>query len=398
MGAGPVQAQSDNYALRLDGTDDRGVVPDAESLRPQSLTVEAWVKESSFPQYASVMTKTTTSEWEDGYGLAHYNNDHDINFFVDQWDGHYVTGPLTGSGWSHVAGTYDGSILRLYVNGELADTTHYEGGIDHSDNSLLLGNGEGGYPWAGEVEEVRVWNTARSQQEIQSTMRTTLSGTEPGLVGYWPLNQSVQDRSGTGNDGTVEGAVFVPSTTPFESADNYALQFDGTNVGVEDAGDINTSEREVRTLEAWFRVGDAQVTSRRQVIYEEGGKDDGFNLYVYDGALHVGAWSESNGWGGTWLSTTAIQGGQWHHVALVFDAPNGVLKGYLDGSEFQRATAPTLVSDHQGNIGIGAVRNNSKFEGDGDFSGDGQEFSGRVDDVRVWNRVRSASASFDRGT
>ena len=45
----------------------------------------------------------------------------------------------------------------------------------------------------GIIDEVRIWNVARTQQEIQQYMHQQLTGTEPGLVGYWQFNE------GTGN-------------------------------------------------------------------------------------------------------------------------------------------------------------------------------------------------------
>jgi len=168
-----VRAQtSSNYALQLDGSDDRVVVPDAESLRPQAITIEAWVKESSFPNYASVMTKTSSSSWTDGFGLAHYNGDHDINFFVDEWDGHYVTGTLNGSGWTHVAGTYDGSVLRLYINGELAATQSNlpEDLLQPAPARVgadLRPRYDGEFEFAGRIDDMWLFDRTLTENEIQ---------------------------------------------------------------------------------------------------------------------------------------------------------------------------------------------------------------------------------------
>src|SRR5262249_10068720 len=65
----------------------------------------------------------------------------------------------------------------------------------------------------GRINEVRVWNFARSQGDLQSQMRFPLSGQEPGLVGYWPLHDgtgsSASDGTGHGYNGSLAG-----STTP----------------------------------------------------------------------------------------------------------------------------------------------------------------------------------------
>ena len=62
------------------------------------------------------------------------------------------------------------------------------------------------------LDEVRIWNTARTQQQIQDNMNKELSGDEPGLVGYWKFNEgqgtTVYDNAGN-NHGTIHGATWV---------------------------------------------------------------------------------------------------------------------------------------------------------------------------------------------
>ena len=71
----------------------------------------------------------------------------------------------------------------------------------------------------GEIDEVRVWDRARSQEEIQQMMDTHLVGNEPDLAGYWNFNEdsgnTVTDLSGNGNHGTlINGPTRVSSTFP----------------------------------------------------------------------------------------------------------------------------------------------------------------------------------------
>ena len=66
--------------------------------------------------------------------------------------------------------------------------------------------------WDGQIDEVRIWNIARTQSEIQATIKTTLQGDEPGLVGYWNFDDgTANDLSLNGNHGILLGdAVIVP--------------------------------------------------------------------------------------------------------------------------------------------------------------------------------------------
>ena len=82
------------------------------------------------------------------------------------------------------------------------------------------------------------------------------------------------------NSGSVGGAYT-----------NYAIDFDGNNdyIKINNSGDINTGNNHTqKTIEAWFKVDNKNITSRKQTIYEQGGTVRGLNIYVFDGKLYVG--------------------------------------------------------------------------------------------------------------
>jgi hypothetical protein len=78
--------------------------------------------------------------------------------------------------------------------------------IDNSD--LFIGKGDpefsSGEYFHGVLDEIRLWNVARSPEEIRAAMNTPLTGKEPGLVAYWDFdNDTAKDKSGHGNDGVL---------------------------------------------------------------------------------------------------------------------------------------------------------------------------------------------------
>ena len=121
--------------------------------------------------------------------------------------------------WIHVAGTFeDGSsqnTIRFYVNGEQqrqAQTAVTIGSRASPDDPFAIGalaswGGESGFvPFEGDIGEVRVWSRTLSAEEIRTNMGIELTGTEPGLVGYWNFSELtpdglVPDVTGNGNDG-----------------------------------------------------------------------------------------------------------------------------------------------------------------------------------------------------
>ncbi len=95
--------------------------------------------------------------------------------------------------WTHVALTYDGTDFKVYLNGNLVSSATYPGGLSSSTVNLYLGNkntNQLNRAFEGKMDEVRWWNTVRTEQEISDYMNTTLEGDELGLVSYWQFNES----------------------------------------------------------------------------------------------------------------------------------------------------------------------------------------------------------------
>ena len=227
------------------------------------------------------------------------------------------------------------------------------------------------------------------------------------------FNGSVQENSiaidGTtyNGSGSVGELLVIPPTFPElnetkynnllsdaelyqDSYTNYALKFDGNDdfIKINNSSDINIGSHHTnKTIEAWFKVDNKNITSRKQTIYEQGGTVRGLNIYVFGGSLYVGGWNEPESrWNpGTWLSTNLIQSNTWHHVALTLNGGNSVsnnaFKGYIDGIQFGSGKGSKLWS-HGGDISIGRNRD-TKFHS-GDFNS-ARYFSGHIDEVRLWN-------------
>ena len=73
-------------------------------------------------------------------------------------------------------------------------------------------------PYQGRFAELRVWNVARTEAEIQFDMHRRLAGDEAGLVGYWPLDDgagaTARDKTANANHGTIHGATWEQSEIP----------------------------------------------------------------------------------------------------------------------------------------------------------------------------------------
>lgn len=164
-------------ALNFDGSNDLVSIADASNLDLTSgMTLEAWVRPDSLNGWTTALLK------ENGSSLAYalYASDN-----TNQPPAGYVkigsdisaggTSALPLGVWSHIAVTYDGAVLRFYVNGNFVGSTNISGNIAVSSGGLKIGgNNVWGEYFDGLIDEIRVYNTARSQTEIQSDMNTAL--------------------------------------------------------------------------------------------------------------------------------------------------------------------------------------------------------------------------------
>src|SRR5207248_1621486 len=124
----------------------------------------------------------------------------------------YGTAALPVNSWSHVAVTYDGASLRLYVNGTQVASQAQTGNLITSTNPLQIG-GDSTYGqfFQGTIDEVRVYNVALTATQIQSDMVTAIGGgggdtqppTAPSSLGATAVNSSQINLSWTASTDNV---------------------------------------------------------------------------------------------------------------------------------------------------------------------------------------------------
>jgi hypothetical protein len=163
-------------ALQFNGTNARIDIPDSPSLHLSTgMTLEAWINPSSNTGWRSVILKEAPT----GLAYSLYGNN---NASRPSGYGHVTvdvavvgTAVLPLNTWTHVALTFDGTILRLYVSGVQVKTQALNGALVSSTGALRIGgNAVWGEYFAGMLDEVRLYNRALSGGEIQADMGTPL--------------------------------------------------------------------------------------------------------------------------------------------------------------------------------------------------------------------------------
>jgi Concanavalin A-like lectin/glucanases superfamily len=189
------------FALDLGGGSTRVVVGNATALEPSAITVEAWVKRSGSPGlWRYVVSKGATGCVAASYGL-YSGFTGGLSFYVAAGSGFSFTlSPEAGTSvwdgqWHHAAGTFDGSTVRLYVDGvEVGSGTPATAPIGYglwTSNDLLIGSygGCAGLDFDGAVDEPKIWSRALSAAEIKlSAQGYSFSGFFPPVDNLPTLN------------------------------------------------------------------------------------------------------------------------------------------------------------------------------------------------------------------
>ena len=132
-------------SLSFDGVDDLVIVPDSSGLRPAFITVDAWVKVGSIPDgVATHVIERADGTIGEGYNMAVGTTDPQFTVITDT--GVFVvfgTTNIVASGqFHHLAGTFDGSNVKIYVDGVLESSASASGSIDYVSTLDLVFGGQ----------------------------------------------------------------------------------------------------------------------------------------------------------------------------------------------------------------------------------------------------------------
>ena len=224
-------AQTD-YELEFNSaTQDYVQMSNASSVIANKIafSMSAWVYPQANPSAHSGIMGFRNNTDADFYLLQLQNsNNVEARFRGSNGMGYDIvaTNLLDFNQWQHLAFTYDGSYIRLYKDGALVDSSAATGIILQNTLPLQLGKldwGTTGFYMTGRLDEIRLWDVALSQTEINSWMCTPIDLTHPNynnLMGYWRLNDGqgtiAVDQTANGNNGTLMGSTqWQISTTCF---------------------------------------------------------------------------------------------------------------------------------------------------------------------------------------
>lgn len=371
----PLLAQPGPYpgngaaAVGFNTSSKRVTVPDAPSLHVSgTLSLLAWTYVSEYPtlgvrdviskDHGGVSSSYRLSVSSDG-ALRLTANSGNPAGGTPQLVVSSAAGAVREARWHHLAATYDGSLVRLYVDGQLVAQEAHAITFGDAGYGVTLGGQPANWLY-GAMFDARVYNRALDPLEIAEIY---------GLVGWWKLDETLgataYDYSGFDRHATWVG-------TPGWS----------TAGRVDGAAELNGSQRiVVPTFQA--NASDVSMTAWAYLVTPD---SSGAELVSMGDcfAIRLTPTTASTFYynGSTWQTATGgsgTGGGGWRHYAAVFSQQDNQLTLYVDGVAVSSVAAPSPIvwSGLGANLVIGA-------HGDGGTTWD---FTGQIDDVRFYNRA-----------
>lgn len=396
-----------DYAARL-GASGTFTAPSngAYQLGTGDFTVGAWLRTASPGGSGTVIARKGSQGGPDNGGfLLVLRPDGSLKLATDNGSGYFqgTSGPTGASEgrWHHVAGVRQGATVQLYLDG-LAIATSPSGNATPPLNvndqlPLTIGTTQQSQEqyqhFGGDLAAVTLWGVARDAASVSSDMHTVLTGTEAGLIGFWPFSfRNGLDLSPTGNNATAAGSVsYVTPGAPIGWFAALTVNQGYLQAPPNAAYQLGTGDF---TLEAWVRTaaagGSGTLIARKGIV---GGPGDGGFLLVLrpDGTLKL-ATDDGFGFFQVVTSATTAGDGNWHFVAAVRQGAG--LSILVDGQSVAGQTSGTRPPPLNVNSGepltiAVTLQTQEQY----------RFLSGQLDAVALWRGARSqATIAADMNT
>ncbi len=272
--------------------------------------------------------------------------------------------------WHYMAAVYDGSSMKLYLDGTLMAEKAQSGNLNSSNAPIFIGSLTSSNYFNGQIDEMQIFGLALTEDAINElyTDSQNSGNGEESLISWWKLNENqginAADQTGT-NNGSITGATWA------QGISGSCLSFNGTTglVSIPNHPSLNFSQS--LTMMAWVKTRENKTTKIVQNGDWDGhglgqGKWDGWNAHIRtnDNITHSVHW----------LGGLPVMG-EWYHLAMTYDG--SVLKLYVNG---QLRNSKTI--NKQLNI-------NGRTASIGSDNGAQKHFNGEIDEVKMFGTALS---------
>ncbi len=360
------------YGLSLDGTDDYVNCGNADALNcteNNEFTISCWIRPTTLSKSQGIIGKYSS------FAASPYSilmlSDGRCEIVIGNGTNYgliYISSSyFTVGQWTHLVITYDGSVLKGYVNGTLRASQQFDYTLSANSADLLIGKHSSCY-FEGDIDKVKLYNYALSTNEL----------TELGndfLCGSWEMDEgsgtTIDDSTDNGNDGTLYGGTGW-TTGKY----NKALSFDGVDDYVSCGNDsiFNFNDTNQFTISCWIKP--ATLSKTQGII----GKRTQFYLSPYsifmlsDGRCEIVIGNGTN-YGLIYLPANCFSVDEWIHLVVTYDG--SMLRGYVNGKEQASNQLDFTLASNTTELVIGKFVANY--------------FEGNIDKVKLYSRALHAN-------
>ena len=387
-------------------------LPDVAATGNAPRSIAFWVKylgsaqkETSYVSFVNTGTGTANSQ---SFNVVSYGGTHGVPGIMGYNNDFY---PTTGTAinddtWHHVAATFDGTTLKMYVDGALDNSTTKTYNTQGQDNKVARTNWNGGGGGAqtlrGKMDDLRFYDRALTAAEVTTIYDSAgadtfgaqlkqLDANFSDVTLLLPLDTDLTDASTSGHTVTAVGNAAISTSEKKFGAGSLALDGTGDFLTLPAHSDWNLSSGDF-TVEAWAYAN--SVGSVQGTILTIGSLSATCHLQIAitPDRKPVLAWNSGTNW--TWttilVGPDALATGQWHHFAAAFDRTNSTAKLYVNGIEVASAASP-----HQGPANDVSIGNISSLLTIGSYFENGYGFlDGFIDDIRITKGLARYTANF----
>jgi len=336
-------------------------------------TLEVWIK-GSFANGNQIIL----GHYASGIGLGIYASPAENHFIVRV--GNVDNTKLTfnvhdvwiDDVWNHIVVTYDESAdSTFWLNGVQVTSTGPNNYWAWDVDEMLIGKRSTGTYFNGSIDEVRIYDTALTAEQIREHYKAGLD--KLGLVGYWSMDEN-GDTTAYDNANSNNGTIYNSPTWKSSSdcVSGSCLEFSVSTNYVSAPNNATLNITNAITIESWVNLTTGYSSSHK-MIASKGNPAWYFSIFnqkVFFSPWIDGAQTYTQG-------TKIVSAEEWHHVACSWDSTTNKYRTYLDG----------LIDVDTTKVGNSLSTTTSSFLMSAFVSQGDYPFTGKIDEVRIYNRA-----------
>ncbi len=370
--------------VSFDGVTDYLEISNGFDFASESFTVEFWAKRNVLGTKQTVISQGTTGN---NFFSIGFNTSNKVEVTIGNQTYASTFSILDDTTWHHYAVVYDKAGLNLDISDRSSSSTqnsttnnffanYVSGGKTYFGKSSLSNNDF----YSGSAHQFRIWNRALTPSIISSRLNNNLTGSEPGLIGCWPMEEGrgvlAQDVARARNAQVFAQWEISPKSSSafFDGIDDYAL--------LDSAGTLAATFEMDLTIEFWFKTsGGSPMTFLSNGSGRFTPNDINRNGWSIELAANntIRIKNDSVDFEGV---TTNFADNRWHHFALVVNRlANATV--YVDGLQQNSISSDNFYGFGAPRLAVGA-----RYSSNGINENYDRHFSGFIDEVRIWNSAR----------